>query len=160
MGGWATAWWFWVLLGLALLFLELVTPTGFYLLFFGVAAVLVGLLAAVGLEGPAWLQWLLFSLLSIGSLLLLRGRLQERMRRAAPAQPDNDLVGRTAQSLENIAVDGYGQVELRGTSWRAKNVGSEPVAQAESCQVDRVEGVVLWVRKPYSFERVNGGKHQ
>lgn len=159
MDGWATTWWFWVLLGLALLFLELVTPTGFYLLFFGVAAVLVGLLAAVGLDGPAWLQWLLFSLLSIGSLLLLRGRLQERMRRVAPAQADNDLVGRTALALENIAVDGYGQVELRGTSWRAKNVGSEPIAQAESCQVDRVEGVGLWVRKPYSFERVNGGKH-
>ena len=158
MDGWATTWWFWVLLGLALLFLELVTPTGFYLLFFGVAAVLVGLLAALGLDGPAWLQWLLFSLLSIGSLLLLRGRLQERMRRVAPAQPDNDLVGGTAQALENIAVDGYGQVELRGTSWRAKNVGSEPVGQSESCQVDRVEGVVLWVRKPYSFERVNGGK--
>ena len=158
MDGWATTWWFWVLLGLALLFLELVTPTGFYLLFFGVAAVLVGLLAAVGLDGPAWLQWLLFSLLSIGSLLLLRGRLQERMRRVAPAQPDNDLVGGTAQALEKIAVDGYGQVELRGTSWRAKNVGSEPIAQSENCQVDRVEGVVLWVRKPYSFERVNGGK--
>ena len=158
MDGWATTWWFWVLLGLALLFLELVTPTGFYLLFFGVGAVLVGLLAAVGLEGPAWLQWLLFSMLSIGSLLLLRGRLQERMRRVAPAQPVNDLVGQTAQSLENIAVDGYGQVELRGTSWRAKNVGPEPITQAESCQVDRVEGVVLWVRKPYSFERVNGGK--
>ena len=158
MEGWATTWWFWVLLGLGLLFLELITPTGFYLLFFGVAAVLVGLLAAVGLDGPAWLQWLLFSLLSIGSLLLLRGRLQERMRSVAPAQPDNDLVGGTAESLENIAVDGYGQVELRGTSWRAKNVGSEPITQAESCQVDRVEGVVLWVRKPYSFERVNGGK--
>ena len=158
MEGWATTWWFWVLLGLGLLFLELITPTGFYLLFFGVAAVLVGLLAAVGLDGPAWLQWLLFSLLSIGSLLLLRGRLQERMRSVAPTQPDNDLVGGTAESLENIAVDGYGQVELRGTSWRAKNVGSEPIAQAESCQVDRVEGVVLWVRKPYSFERVNGGK--
>ena len=159
MDGWATTWWFWVLLGLALLFLELVTPTGFYLLFFGVAAILVGLLAAVGLEGPAWLQWLLFSLFSIGSLLLLRGRLQERMRHAAPARLDNDLVGGTAQSLQNIAVDGYGQVELRGTSWRARNVGSEPIAQAEHCQVDRVEGVVLWVRKPYSFERVNGGKH-
>jgi len=158
MDGWATTWWFWVLLGLALLFLELVTPTGFYLLFFGVAAVLVGLLAAVGLDGPAWLQWLLFSLLSIGSLLLLRGRLQERMRRVAPAQPDNDLVGGTAQALENIDVDGYGQVELRGTSWRAKNAGSEPIAKSENCQVDRVEGVVLWVRKPYSFERVNGGK--
>ena len=158
MDGWATTWWFWVLLGLVLLFLELVTPTGFYLLFFGVAAVLVGLLAAVGLEGPAWLQWLLFSLLSIGSLLLLRGGLQERMKRAAPDQPVNDLVGRTAQSLGSIAVDGYGQVELRGTSWRAKNVGSEPIAQAENCQVDQVEGVVLWVRKPYSFERVNGGK--
>ncbi len=158
MIGWATAWWFWVLLGFLLLFLELVTSTGFYLLFFGVAAILVGVLAAVGLAGPAWLQWLLFSLLSIGSLLLLRSRFRERMTRVTPNQPANDLVGRTAQSLGNIAVDGYGQVELRGTSWRARNVGSEVIAKAESCQVERVEGVVLWVRKPYSFEQAHGGK--
>lgn len=158
MSSWATAWWFWVLLGFLLLFLELMTPTGFYLLFFGVAAILVGVLAALGLAGPAWLQWLLFSLFSIGSLLLLRRRFQERMTRVTPDQPANDLVGRTAQSLGNIAVDGYGQVELRGTPWRARNVGSEAIARAESCRVERVEGVVLWVRKPYSFEQVHGGK--
>jgi membrane protein implicated in regulation of membrane protease activity len=158
MGSWATDWWVWVLLGFLLLFLELVTPTGFYLLFFGVAAILVGLLAAVGLAGPVWLQWLLFSVFSIGSLLLLRRRFQERMKRDTSDQPANDLVGRTAQSLGNIAVNGFGQVELRGTSWRAKNVGSEVIAEAESCQVERVESIVLWVRKPYSFERVHGGK--
>ena len=158
MGGWATAWWFWVLLGFLLLFLELVTPTGFYLLFFGVAAVLVGLLAAVGLAGPAWLQWLLFSLLSIGSLLLLRSRLQERMKRVAPDQPVW-WAGRPSlweaspwTDMDRSSSGG------RGTSWRAKNVGSEPIAQAENCQVDQVEGVVLWVRNPYSFEQVNGGK--
>ena len=158
MGGWATAWWLWILLGFVLLILELLTPTGFFLFFFGVAAVLVGLMAVVGLAGPTWLQWLLFSGFSIGSLLLLRRRFQEKMKRSTPDQPVNDLVGETGQALGNIAVDGYGQVELRGTSWRAKNVGLDVISNAESCQVERVEGLVLWVRKPYSFEKVNGGK--
>jgi membrane protein implicated in regulation of membrane protease activity len=35
-------WWIWVVLGLVLLIGEIVTPGGFYLLFFGIGAVVVG----------------------------------------------------------------------------------------------------------------------
>ena len=41
-------WWYWMVLGLLLLGLELATPGGFFLLFFGVGALLVGGLAIIG----------------------------------------------------------------------------------------------------------------
>ena len=45
-------WWVWILLGFLLLLAEVLTPGGLYLLFFGVAAILVGLLAGLNLIGP------------------------------------------------------------------------------------------------------------
>ena len=41
-------WWMWIVLGLALLMLEMATPGGFYFIFFGASALLVGVLDLVG----------------------------------------------------------------------------------------------------------------
>ena len=46
-------WWSWMVLGLALLGAEMTTPGGFYILFFGLSALLVGTLA--GLEVVSWI---------------------------------------------------------------------------------------------------------
>ena len=52
-------WWHWLVLGLLLAVAELATAGGFYLLFFGIGALLVGGLAGLGLVTEAWLQILL-----------------------------------------------------------------------------------------------------
>ena len=41
-------WWMWAVLGLALLMLEMATPGGFYFIFFGASAFLVGALDLLG----------------------------------------------------------------------------------------------------------------
>ena len=75
-----------ILVGLGLLAVEVAMPGGIILLFFGVSAMIVGVLVALGLGGPPWFQVLLFSLLSVVSLLTLRGpilrRVKRRLRRA------------------------------------------------------------------------------
>ena len=139
-------WWIWVLLGFFLLLVELLTPGCLYLLFFGVAAIIVGLLAGVQLSGPSWMQWLLFSILSVAALLLLRRRLLRKLRPAGQGKEVDSLVGETALSLEDIAVDAIGKAELRGTSWNARNVGASALARGQRCKVERVEGLMLWVR--------------
>jgi hypothetical protein len=48
------AWWIWVLGGLVLLVAEVTTPGGFFAIFFGAGAILVGAVKALGWEGPAW----------------------------------------------------------------------------------------------------------
>ncbi len=139
-------WWIWVLLGFVLLLAELLTPGGLYLLFFGVAAIVVGLLAGVELTGPPWFQWLLFSALSIIALALFRRPLLRKLRPAGAAVEVDNLVGETALVLEAMAVDAIGKAELRGTSWNARNVGGSSLERGQRCRVEKVEGLLLWVR--------------
>jgi len=46
--GTTMAWWLWLLVGLALLGIEMITPGGFFTIFFGVAALIVGVLTRFG----------------------------------------------------------------------------------------------------------------
>jgi membrane protein implicated in regulation of membrane protease activity len=137
-------WWHWILLGLVLLLAEALTPGGFYLLFFGVAALLVGVAASAGALAPLWLQWMMFALVSIGLVALLRRPLMERMRPRAVRDIDN-LVGETALALLAIGVDEVGKAELRGSAWNARNIGAQPVAAGQRCRVEAVDGLMLYI---------------
>ena len=67
------AWWGWCILGVALLGVELLAVDAqFYLVFAGLAAVIVGLLGLVGLELPVAGQWLLFAVLAVTAMFTLR----------------------------------------------------------------------------------------
>ncbi len=138
-------WWSWVLLGLALLGVEMVMAGAFIFLFFGVSAMLVGALVGLGLADQPWLQWLLFSGLSVATLLALRKPFKARLSTQA-AKPVDPLVGEVAVALEELAVGGAGQVEFRGSPWTGKNAGDVPIAKGQRCQVDRLQGLTLWVR--------------
>lgn len=138
------AWWTWMLLGLGLLLGEALTPGGFFLLFFGVGGLAVGALVWAGLGGPAWLQWLLFTVLSLACLIPLRARLLRRVQ-AGAAQAVDTLVGETATALEDLGPGQVGKAELRGSSWNARNAGSRPLACGARARVLRVDGLTLWL---------------
>jgi membrane protein implicated in regulation of membrane protease activity len=140
-------WWLWILAGLVLMVAEVVAPGGIIMLFFGVAALIVGALVAAGLGGPVWFQWLLFSILSIVSLVTLRGPILRRMRGKVTrsAQVDS-LVGKPVVLITDLAPGAEGKVELRGTSWTAKNIDDRTLSKGQQCKVDRVDGLKLFVR--------------
>ena len=66
------AWWHWLALGLVLIALEMRTHGGFYILVFGVTAIFVSGLSLLEFAGPAWVQLLLFTSISVVSLLVFR----------------------------------------------------------------------------------------
>jgi membrane protein implicated in regulation of membrane protease activity len=136
-------WWHWLVLGLLLMLGELVTPGGFYIVFFGVGALVVGLLARADLAGPAWMQLLLFSVVSVGLLLLFRARLLKWLQ-VDPQLPAVDtLVGEVATATGRLEPGSIGKVELRGSSWSARNVSSVVLGQGGRCRVLRVDGLML-----------------
>jgi len=137
-------WWTWILLGLVLVLAEVVTPGGFYILFFGVGAVIVGILSGLGIAGPLWLQIVLFPVLSVLSLWLFREK-SLRLTQGAPRHDVDSLIGETAVAVDEIGVNAMGKAEMRGTSWNARNVGAKPLARGERCKVDRVEGLTIFV---------------
>ena len=87
------AWWIWIIGGVLLCLAEMATPGAFYLLFFGVAALVVGVLAWAGLVGTTWVQFLLFSVFSIVSLVMFRRALAEKLNPDEPAETIHTLEG-------------------------------------------------------------------
>jgi inner membrane protein len=139
-------WWIWILLGLLLLLAELVTPGGFYFIFFGIGAIVVGILAGFGAAGPVWFQFILFSLLSLVSLSLFRRKLVGLTERT-PEQNVDSLIGETAVASDQIAVNGIGKAEMRGTAWSARNIGDQPLNPGERAKVEKIEGLTIFVRR-------------
>lgn len=140
------AWWGWVLVGTLLLAGELfVVEADFYLVFIGFAAVVVGFLDLVGIGGPRWLEWLMFAVIALGSTVLFRQRVYEKLRPPGGVVSDS-VVGERALARGAIAPGGHGEAELRGTVWQARNVGTALIAPGGRARVEGIEGLVLVLR--------------
>jgi inner membrane protein len=139
------AWWGWMVFGTALLGAEIVVTTDFWLATVGAAALVMGL-ALTLVEGPrAWVQWIAFAVIAVLFNGLFRRRLHERWVGNPPGL-EPELVGESGVALGPIAPGAQGSVELRGTTWQARNVGSEPLAARASVRVTAVRGIVLEVQ--------------
>jgi membrane protein implicated in regulation of membrane protease activity len=137
--------WGWLAIGVALLILEVTAGTEFWLALIGAAALGVGTLSILGIAGPAWMQWATFGALSIIMLIFVRRKLHEKFVGTAPGiKPE--LIGEIATAQSEIAPGESGLVELRGSSWQARNVGSGQILEGSSVAVHEVDGVTLSVR--------------
>ena len=139
-------WWLWIVLGCALLMLEMATPGGFYFAFFGASALIVGALTGVGITSTDWVQWLLFSVFAIVATALLRKPLLQKFGSTARSGEVDSLVGETATATEGIAPGGFGKAELRGASWNACNASAEILVRGQRLRVERVDGLTIFVR--------------
>ncbi len=139
------AWWIWVLGGLVLLVLEVATPGGFFAVFFAAGAILVGGLKALGWEGPAGADWLVFTVLSVASLAFFRKPLMRRFSLSS-GRPVDRMEGERALVTEQVAPGGVGKAEMRGASWTARTAGDATLGAGCRCRVERVEGLTLWLR--------------
>ena len=135
----------WIVLGTIILISEIIVSTDFYLVFFAASAVIVGLLVLLGVSLPVSAQWLLFAALSIGMLVLFRARLREKIK--TREQDVDKLEDEIAVATEQLAAGGTGQAELRGSTWRARNIGELDLEVGDRCRVERVDGLVLSIRK-------------
>ncbi len=140
------AWWIWILIGLALLGVEAGMPGGFFFLFFGISGLAVGSLAALGLAGPPWVQWTLFSVLALVALAVLRKPLQAKLNVNGVNKHVDKLTRETAIAQSDMAPDQIGKAELRGTTWTARNASAGPIVVGQRLKVDHVDGLTLFVR--------------
>jgi membrane protein implicated in regulation of membrane protease activity len=112
LGGWT--WW---VLGLVLLAVEVVAP-GFFFLWFGVAAILIGV-SALLFDWPWQLQVLGFVILSVIAALLGRRFSKSNMDSEDPQLNlrASRLSGRTFVLAEPI-IEGRGRVRIDDTVWQ------------------------------------------
>ena len=138
-------WWGWIVLGAIILISEITVSTDFYLVFFAAGALILGLLGLLGVSLPVSVQWLLFASVSIGTLVLFRARLREKIK--TREQDVDKLEDEFAVATEQLAAGATGQAELRGSMWSARNIGEVDLEAGDRCRVEGVDGLVLAIRK-------------
>jgi len=138
-------WWHWLVFGLLLVVAEMASAGGFYIIFFGLSAVVVGLLGAVGAPLPLSIQLGLFAGLAVLSLVLFRTRLLSWMQVDPQAPAVDTLVGEVGTVRTTLSPGAVGTIELRGTSWSARNVSAITLVSGDRCQVRQVDGLTVYV---------------
>jgi len=114
-------WWAWIAVGAVLLGSELgFVDAQFYLVFVGASALVVGTLDLAGLLPAVWMQWLLFGILAVFSMVTFRRRIYERMRRKLPAMKQGP-VGETVVLPAALPPGETCRLEYCGSSWNAVN---------------------------------------
>ena len=136
--------WNWLILAVCLFILETMVP-GVHFLWFGMAAVVVGILAA--LTGMPWqLQIVAFGVLSVAAVFLVRRYLGSNV--AKTDMPDLNERGRQyiGRSLvvEDAIQNGRGKVRVGDTLWQAKGPDTPAGARV---MVTGAEGTVLVVER-------------
>ena len=135
--------WNWLIFGFILMALELVAP-GVFLFWFGLAALLVGLVSFV--LHPTWQsQLLMFAVFALIAVPIWR-RLAKSQREASASNPFLNRraaahVGRVF-TLEKPIVDGFGTVRVDDTIWR---VAGPDVPAGSRVRVVRADGANLTV---------------
>jgi inner membrane protein len=131
-------WWHWLVIGLILVALEMAASGGFYVIFFGIAALAIAGLHVIDAAGPVWVQLLLFSVISVGSLLFFRARLLKWLQLDRVGPDVDSLVGDTAVPLEDIPAGAVGRA--------ARNQDSATLARGQRCKVVEVDRLMIFLK--------------
>jgi membrane protein implicated in regulation of membrane protease activity len=138
-------WWGWMVIGMLLLAAELfIIEADFFLVFLGAAAILTGLTGIAVPDLAQWMQWLIFAALALVSMIFFRKRVYRLLRREVPDMA-NDMLSEHLQLPVGLPVDGTCRVELRGSTWTARNVGAEAIPPGVNVRIVGVDGVTLRV---------------
>jgi hypothetical protein len=140
-------WWAWLVLGIALLGVEMfVIDAQFYLVFIGLSAAIVGLLGLFGADLPSWAEWLVFSALAVAAMLAFRRRLYELVRNRSGAVDERLTVGDRVMIAARLEPGQTGRVEYRGSSWTARNSGTQAIEAGREAIIAQVDGLTLHVK--------------
>jgi inner membrane protein len=138
-------WWGWIIAGAILLGAELsFVNAHFYLVLIGSAAILTGLVSLV-LPLAEWLQWALFAVLAIGSMVTFRNRLYRRFTHAMP-KVDTGPTGGLITLQVSLGAGESCQAEYGGTFWTVRNDSDATIPSGSRARIARVQDLTLLVR--------------
>ncbi|MFH1356563.1 MAG: NfeD family protein [bacterium] len=133
----------WAVVGLALIILEIFT-TSFFLLFFGVAALLVSCVRLFGLDNLS-IELLIFALLGGAGLLFFHRRLKEAFKASGKSislDKEKDIT-----VTEDIPAGQKGSIRHQGSPWKAINTSDVDLKEGDIAIIDSVDGITLNLKK-------------
>lgn len=142
------AMWVWGAIGLTLLAVEMATGT-FYILWFGVAALIVGLLAWMMPHLSIGAQMFLFAMLSMGSLFVWRTYYKKTETHSRIGQAQGEEIGREGTVFEVCSKTHTGKIRFSQGVMGSREwivASDETIEVGSSATVIAVEGNILRVK--------------
>jgi membrane protein implicated in regulation of membrane protease activity len=141
--------WTWGILGLILLAIEMVTGT-FYILWFGVAALIIALMMALFPSTPVALQFFLFALISLASLTIWKLNYKKTSTDSRVGQSQGEEIGRVGTITQKVSAKQPGQIEfaqgvMGSRSWPV--VSDEEIEPGAEALITAIEGNSLRVKR-------------
>ena len=141
--------WVWGLIGIVLLGLEMASGT-FYVLWFGIAALIVAIamLAFPNISQAA--QLLTFAVLSLGSLTIWKLYYKKTETHSKVGQAQGEEIGRVGIVTQDTSATHTGKISfvqgvMGSREWVA--VSNEPIEIGANASVEAVEGNTLRIKK-------------
>lgn len=138
-----TIYWYWLILAVALIILEILVP-GAYFLLMGISAAVVGAVMFIFPGMPLLVQILIFAVLSVITVMLYRShRMKNPVVTDAPAlnRRGEQYIGRDFTLAEPI-VDGLGKMKVDDSTWK---ISGENMQAGTEVRVVAVKGTTLVV---------------
>ena len=137
------AWWAWIILGVLLLGGELMgINAAFFLVFIGLSAILVGVADLLGLNLPAWGEFLTFAVIAAVSMVLFRRQVYN-MLHSEDDSINISPAGGSIQLTADLPPGDSGRTEYRGTTWTVKNIGDVTLSSGSHVNIVEVDGATL-----------------
>ncbi|OVE80656.1 hypothetical protein BVY03_05730, partial [bacterium K02(2017)] len=117
----------WACLGIALIVIEIFSST-FFLLFFGISALVVALIRVIGLDHLA-AELTIFALIGMAGTLVFRKKILKSFASKQEVNIDKDKV---ITLSEDIAAHQSGSIQYRGSPWSALNDSDYDLKKGDS----------------------------
>lgn len=135
--------WHWGIFAVALLIIETMAPGAFFL-WMGISAAVVGILLFLLPDMAPAIQWLIFAILSVATIVIWRMRLKNN-----PTHTDHPTLNRRgAQYLDRVftldtpIVNGSGKITVDDSTWKIRG---DDCDAGSKVKVTGVDGVILHV---------------
>jgi inner membrane protein len=141
---WSTE--FWLVVGVLFLIAE-VLSVSFFFLFLGIGALVTSLAVKLGFADAMWVQFLIFSVVSVASTVAFRNvALRVFGNSSEQSTYRGDFVGERAVVSKEISPRMQGKVSYRGTDWAAESKDKSATLEAGTqVIIKEVRGMVLIV---------------
>ncbi len=140
------SYWWWFIAGVILILAEFMVP-GVFICFFGVGALLTGVVVWLLPDVTLTMALLLFSFLSVVFLVFCRRFMPRSFRGVVKVDhsdiENDDIAGAEAVVTEAIAPDAPGKVEFRGSQWTAR--ADRAIAVGERAKIRSRKNLTLYL---------------
>ncbi len=133
--------WHWWVFAIVLIILETFAPGAFFL-WMGISAAIVGTALFFAPEMAVTIQWVLFAVLSVATIVIWRFRLARK-----PTETDHPTLNRRGEqytgrvfTLETPIVNGSGKITVDDSTWKIRG---EDCEAGTKVKVTGVDGVIL-----------------